>query len=151
MRYIIAELGMEYNVKSITSKHSATTLAVVASTILVLLPGDRGLGSGGYLLWPLFGTMNQLLAGISLLLLSIYLGRKGRNILPALIPMGFIMVMTLYAMYLQVFTQWAPWAAQSDWLLFILGAVVFVFAIWIVLTAISVLRKEKDNKLKNVS
>lgn len=152
MRYIIAELGMEYKVKSITTKHAATTLAVVSSTILVLLPGDsRGLGSGGYLLWPLFGTSNQLLAGISLLLLAIYLGRNGRNILPALIPMAFLMVMTLYAMYLQVFTQWAPWAGSTDWLLFILGAIVFVFAIWIVLTSISVLRDEKkNNDLKDV-
>ncbi|GEL77121.1 carbon starvation CstA family protein [Tenuibacillus multivorans] len=153
MRYIIAELGLEYNLKSITSKHAATTLAVVSSTILVLLPGDdRGLGSGGYLLWPLFGTSNQLLAGISLLLLAIYLGRKGRNMLPALIPMVFLMFMTLYAMFLQVFTQWAPWAGSSDWLLFILGAIVFVFAIWISLTAISVLiNYKKDENLEDVS
>ncbi|MCP3030974.1 carbon starvation protein A [Halobacillus sp. A1] len=147
MRYIIAELGTEYNVKPLTKTHVATTVAVVSSACLTLIPeGPNGFGSGGYLLWPLFGTSNQLLAGISLLLISIWLKRQGRNYWPAFIPMAFLMFMTLYAMILQVLTQWAPWAEQSDWLLFSFGAIVLVFALWILFTAFSaIFNSDKDS------
>ncbi|MFD2923596.1 carbon starvation CstA family protein [Halobacillus naozhouensis] len=149
MRYIISELGTEYNFKPITKVHVATSVAVVSSAALTLIPqGPKGFGSGGYLLWPLFGTSNQLLAGISLLLISIWLKRLGRNYWPTLIPMLFIMFMTLWAMIDQVITEWAPWAAGSDWLLFSFGAIILVFTIWILLTAASALLNGKDNDIE---
>src|SRR5699024_10733122 len=78
MRCIIGELGIEYNVAVLSKTHVATSIAVVSSAALVLLPeGPKGFGSGGYLLWPLFGTSNQLLAGISLLLIAIWLKKLG--------------------------------------------------------------------------
>ncbi|MBO8172758.1 MAG: carbon starvation protein A [Bacillaceae bacterium] len=136
MRYIIAEIGKEYKVESLTGKHQATTLAVVSSAILVLLPGPNGFGSGGYLLWPLFGTSNQLLAGISLLIVSIWLKKLGRNYLPTLIPMVFLLFVTIWAMFKQVFGTWFL-GANGTWHLFILGAIILVFAIWILIEAYS--------------
>ncbi|WP_102028591.1 carbon starvation CstA family protein [Salirhabdus sp. Marseille-P4669] len=150
MRYIISELGEEYKIKPMTTVHGATTIAVVASAALTLLPeGPKGFGSGGYLLWPLFGTANQLLAGISLLLIAIWLKRLGRNYWPAMVPMIFLMFMTMWAMFQQVFFAWAPFSdspAEQNMLLFIFGAIIFVFTIWIILTAISALSKRaKDD------
>ncbi|RNA66770.1 carbon starvation CstA family protein [Alteribacter keqinensis] len=147
MRYIISELGSEYKIKSLTKMHVATTIAVVSSAALVLLPrGPQGFGSGGYLLWPLFGTSNQLLAGITLLLITLWLKRQGRNYLITLIPMVFLMIMTLWAMGQQVFFQWSGLGdAEMNLLLFMLGAVIFVFAIWIMLEAVSALRKNNTN------
>ncbi|UOQ95273.1 carbon starvation protein A [Halobacillus shinanisalinarum] len=152
MRYIISELGVEYNIQPLTKVHVATTAAVVSSAALTLIPqGPKGFGSGGYLLWPLFGTSNQLLAGISLLLISIWLKRLGRNYWPTLIPMLFLMFMTLWAMIDQVLTEWAPWAAGSDWLLFSFGAIILVFTIWILLTAASVLLKGKGDDIEKIA
>ncbi len=149
MRYIIAELGTEYNIKPITKTHVATTIAVASSAALTLIPeGPNGFGSGGYLLWPLFGTSNQLLAGISLLLISIWLKRLGRNYLPTIIPMVFLMFMTLWAMITQVFTQWAPWTEGSDWLLFTFGAIILVFTFWILLTAFAAIAKDKKDRIE---
>lgn len=148
MRYIISELGVEYKVPSLEKKHVATTIAVVSSAALVLIPkGPTGFGSGGYLLWPLFGTANQLLAGISLLLISIWLKRLGRNYLITIIPMVFLMFMTLYAMFQQVFFQWSWFGNDTNMLLFVFGAIIFVFAIWIMLTAISALSGKYDDKI----
>ena len=46
MRYIIAELGMEYNIPALEKKHVATSIAVLSSAALVLLPeGPQGFGS----------------------------------------------------------------------------------------------------------
>ncbi|MFD1019757.1 carbon starvation CstA family protein [Thalassobacillus hwangdonensis] len=149
MRYIISELGTEYKVTPLTKMHVATTVAVVSSAALTLIPqGPKGFGSGGYLLWPLFGTSNQLLAGISLLLISIWLKRLGRNYLPAVIPMVFLMFMTLWAMIVQVFNEWAPWNEGSDWLLFSFGAIILVFALWILITAASALGKKDDDSIE---
>ena len=145
MRYIINELGEEYEVSALKKLHPSTAIAVAASAALVLLPeGPRGLGSGGYLLWPLFGTSNQLLAGISLLLITIWLNRKGRPIIYTLIPMIFLLFMTLWAMTEQVVFQWSGFGdSNADWLLFGFGAVILGFTIWIFVEAILLFRDQK--------
>lgn len=144
MRYIISELGSEYNVKSLTKMHVATGIAVVSSTALVLLPeGPQGFGSGGYVLWPLFGTSNQLLAGITLLLITLWLKRQGRNYWVTLIPMIFLMIMTVWAMIQQVFFQWSGYGDHDlNLLLFVLGAIILGFALWIILEAVVSIRKK---------
>ncbi|WP_040229034.1 carbon starvation CstA family protein [Bhargavaea cecembensis] len=148
MRYIIAELGMEYNMPTLAKTHVATSVAVLASAALVLIPkGPNGFGSGGYLLWPLFGTANQLLAGISLMLIAVWLKRLGRNYMVAIVPMVFLLFMTLWAMFQQVFFQWAWWGTESNMLLFVFGAIIFVFAVWIMLTAFNVLTKGIQPKM----
>lgn len=142
MRYIINELGEEYDVKPLTKLHTSTIIAVGASAALVMLPeGPRGLGSGGYLLWPLFGTSNQLLAGISLLLITIWLKRQGRNIIYTLIPMIFLLTMTLWAMTKQVLLDWSGYGGgEGNLLLFVFGAVILGFTIWIILETILLTR-----------
>ncbi|HKJ44558.1 MAG TPA: carbon starvation protein A [Balneolales bacterium] len=146
MRYIISELGMEYNIHALTRKHVATGIAVGTSAALVLLPeGPQGFGSGGFLLWPLFGTSNQLLAGISLLLVSIWLKRKGRNYIYTLIPMAFLLFVTLWAMIQQVVFKWSGMGSNHpQWLLFILGSIILAFTFWILITAISAFRQKSE-------
>jgi len=145
MRYILNELGEEYHIKPLTKVHVSTLVAVGASAALVLLPeGPRGIGSGGYLLWPLFGTSNQLLAGISLLLVTIWLKRQGRPIIYTLVPMVFLMVMTLWAMTEQVIFDWSGYSGnEANMLLFIFGAIILGFTIWIILEAVVLIRKDK--------
>ncbi len=150
MRYIIAELGMEYKMPVLAKKHVATTIAVVSSAALVLLPeGPQGFGSGGYLLWPLFGTANQLLAAISLLLISVWLKRLGRNYAISIVPMFFVLGTTLYAMFQQVVLQWSWFGSNQNNLLFVFGAIIFVFGIWISITALSTLTRDKELPLKD--
>lgn len=149
MRYIIAELGIAYKLPALEKKHVATSIAVLTSAALVLLPeGPKGFGSGGYLLWPLFGTANQLLAAISLLLIAVWLKRKGRSYILVIIPMFFVLAVTLIALFQQVAFEWSWAGSDTSYLLFILGAIIFVFAIWIAITALATLVKEKPNKLE---
>lgn len=148
MRYILNELGDEYSIKPLTKVHTSTLIAVGASAALVLIPeGPRGLGSGGYLLWPLFGTSNQLLAGISLLLVTIWLKRQGRAIVYTLIPMIFLMAMTLWAMVEQVVFDWSGYnGTEANMLLFVFGAVILGFTIWIILEAVTLIRNEQPGE-----
>lgn len=146
MRYIISELGVVYDIKPLTGIHMATSIAVLSSAALVLLPeGPRGIGSGGYLLWPLFGTSNQLLAGISFLLITIWLKKKGRPIIYTVVPMIFLLFMTLWAMIQQVVIEWSGLGAtDGNLLLFVLGAIILGFTIWILIESASLLLYPKD-------
>jgi len=53
----------------------------------------------GYLVaWPIFGTSNQLLASLILLALSVWLIKTGRNPIYTLLPMLFMLTMTLWSL-----------------------------------------------------
>jgi carbon starvation protein len=49
----------------------------------------------------LFGTSNQLLAALSLLGVSVWLRRLGKPNLFTLVPMSFVMLVTLWSLVLQ--------------------------------------------------
>jgi len=54
----------------------------------------------GYLVaWPIFGASNQLLASLTLLAVSVWLMKCGRNPLYTLVPMLFMMVMTVWSLF----------------------------------------------------
>ncbi|MEX2478358.1 MAG: hypothetical protein WD357_07965, partial [Gracilimonas sp.] len=60
-----------------------------------------------------------------------------------LIPMVFLMIMTLWAMTEQVIFDWSGMGANdSNMLLFVFGAVILGFTIWIILEAVVLIRKE---------
>ena len=48
--------------------------------------------------WAIFGASNQLLAALSLLGISVWLMKAGRNPWYTLIPMGFVLVINLYTL-----------------------------------------------------
>jgi len=96
------------------------------------------------LLWPLFGTANQLLAGISFMLITIWLKRKGRPIIYTVIPMVFLIVMTLWGMAEQVIFEWSGYGGgEANLLLFSFGAIILGFACWILVESASIIFKTK--------
>ncbi len=129
-RYIIGELGEQYGLPALGRPTVATTIAVGACLLLAFgahAPGG-GVGTGGLVIWPLFGTTNQLLAALSLIVISVYLRRLGRSVLPTMIPMAFLLVMTTWAM-LTSLGRW--WLGETPNLLMgVLGGVVLVAALW---------------------
>ena len=76
-RYIVQEWGTIYDIPALTGKGLSTGLAVGSCLVLAFGAGG-GAGTGGLVIWPLFGTTNQLLAGLTLLVLSVFLLKKGR-------------------------------------------------------------------------
>lgn len=143
LRYIIAELGITYDIKVITKRHFATSIAVVLSAALVFLPqGPYGFGSGGYLIWPLFGTTNQLLAGLCLLVLTIWLKTSGRNPLFAFFPMIFLFVVTIWALVQQVVTWSGLTGVNGNLLLLSLGTIILCLSLWIIFEAVTIFKKD---------
>ncbi|MBR9906681.1 MAG: carbon starvation protein A [Gammaproteobacteria bacterium] len=146
-RYIFQEWGNIYNIKWMEKAAPATLLAV--GTCLLLAFGAGGAdGSGGLLIWPLFGTTNQLLAGLTLLVITTMLVKLGRPMYVTLIPLLFLLVMTIYALLIQLMGFYH----KSDWFLFSLDLVVLIAAIWIALESAGVLtRLVRENKATKAS
>ncbi len=138
-RYIISELGAQYRLKAIQNRWLATGIAV-ASCALLALGIDRG--AGGMRLWPLFGTTNQLTAGLSLLVVTLFLARLRRPIWVTVIPMVFLLFMTTWAMVLNL----AAYVSDDRILLFVIGAAIFVLELWLVLEAVLALRRALANR-----
>lgn len=55
------------------------------------------------LFWTLFGTSNQLLAGLTLLSIGVWLKRSGRRAWYVFAPMIFVMSITVWALAIQIF------------------------------------------------
>ena len=53
-------------------------------------------------LWPVFGTTNQLLAALVLLVITLYLVQTKKPIIYTVIPMIFMMITTMAAMVLNI-------------------------------------------------
>ncbi|WP_100640049.1 carbon starvation protein A [Marinobacter salexigens] len=137
-RYIFQEWGDIYNIKWMAKPLPATLLSV--GTCLALAFGAGGAdGSGGLLIWPLFGTTNQLLAGLTLLVVTVMLVRKGSPTFYTLAPLVFVLAMSLFALLIQL----KGFYDKADWFLFTMDLVVLVAAIFVTLECISALKRAK--------
>jgi carbon starvation protein len=109
---------------------------VAVGACLMLAFGAGGAeGTGGMVIWPLFGTTNQLLAGMTLLVISVILVRLGRPSRYTMIPMVFV---TLMAFLSAVYQLWMLYA-ESNYLLVFLDALIIIGAVWVMLEAASAL------------
>jgi carbon starvation protein len=86
--------------------------------------------------WTLFGASNQLLAALTLLSITAWLYRARRRIAFTLIPMLFVLTITLWALGSMVY---ANFSAASGFDIKLINAVVsvafIVLAIFLVITA----------------
>ncbi len=133
-RLIIAELAEDYGVKPLTNRFVAGAFGIGAALLLALTQGG---GKGGMILWPLFGTTNQLVAGVTLLVVSVWLRRSGRPYLYTLLPMIFVGIATVAAMLGEVRGYYLNFSEQ--WLLAIMGSLILVLDVWVVLEGLRVL------------
>lgn len=140
-RYIFQEWGNIYNVAWMQKAAPATLLAV--GSCLLLAFGAGGDGSGGMMIWPLFGTTNQLLAGLTLLVITVMLVKLGRPMWYTLAPLIFLLTMTTLGLLIQL----KSFYDKGDWFLFTLDIIILVAAILVILESGSTLSKQiKANK-----
>ncbi|RME04465.1 MAG: carbon starvation protein A [Planctomycetota bacterium] len=119
LRYNIEEFRhLHSRLNFLSNRYIASFLAVLAIAFFAFLKLDGR--SAGLTLWALFGTTNQLLGGIALLVVSLYLYSRGLPYFYTLLPMFFMLGMTLVAMIL----KWREfWQKGSLPLLFVGGAI----------------------------
>ena len=87
------------------------------------------------ILWPLFGSANQLLAALALLLVTLYLKRKGGlKFLATAVPCLIMLVITNWAMIKNEIS----FLDKGNWLLVIIGGGIFALSLWMTIEALAV-------------
>jgi carbon starvation protein len=124
-RYILSELGEIYGLKFLEQRYVAGFIAVALPLALYLSGKDKAL-------WPLFGATNQLLAGLSLVVVTTWLKKSGRPWLYTGIPMIFVVLVAGASMAGNIMNYWAA----GNWVLMAVGSLVLALEIWVVLEGI---------------
>ena len=141
IRYNIQELGGAWRLSVLQRPLVATAIAVGFIGGFALMrspdPVTGQLKPLGSILWQLFGTSNQLLAGLSLLVVSLYLRALGRASVYTAVPMAFMLVVTVSAL---LWSMWNFWN-QGNWLLLGIASVILLLALWLVKEAIQTIRQ----------
>src|SRR5699024_5319769 len=134
-RFVVQEASDIMGIK--LNKGIATVVVLIFGMGLAFGAGADG--SGGMVIWPLFGTTNQLMAALTLGILAVILTRKRRPTLPILIPMAFVGIMTLYALVVQL----GQFYSSKIWLLFGMDLVILVASLWVLTTALGAIARAR--------
>jgi len=133
LRFNIEEIGASFNIPGLGNRYLSTLLACGAIALFAFYKVDGR--PAGLALWALFGTTNQLLAGLTLTLVTLYLRQRKKPTWPTGIPAVFMMGSTLIAMVFNL-TAFAPGGERADTLLFVVGGLLFLLGIWLLIEAV---------------
>ncbi|MEP4079777.1 carbon starvation protein A [Haloferula sp.] len=138
-RYVTQELAAATGIKPLTNKHAATIFAITLAAVIAALPGAPGKppGTGGLLLWPLFGATNQLLGGLAFLVILFWMWRRRLPIWFVAIPALFMLILPATAMIIQLFVGPGAWLTgdKPNYLLSAFGIITLALEAWILIEA----------------
>ena len=126
-RYLLQELG-EFTTSDgrvhktfLTNPYIATAITVGVSLLFTLYGYQR--------IWPIFGSANQLLAGLSLLAVAAWIkNRQKRTSWETIIPLVFMFAVTLSALGLVVYTNMAK-KTFDGYVLAVIAAIMIILAV----------------------
>ncbi|MCL4222663.1 MAG: carbon starvation protein A [Phycisphaerales bacterium] len=127
------------------NRYVATSIAVLTAGALALSDapsvGLTRAGMGGLILWPVFGATNQLLGGLALLVITVWLVRRRIPAWATAIPMAFMLGMTGWAIVglMQQFLLPLSSGEPVKWHLVVVSALMLVLELWIVIEGVRVL------------
>ncbi len=130
-RYIITELFTTLRVKAFRNRYLATGLAVLSAAVLAFASGADG--KGALSLWPLFGAVNQTLAALALIVVTLYLRAQGGwKWIYAGLPAAFMSIITLWAAVLNQL----QFGTEHNLLLQIINVVIILVILWVTIEGV---------------
>ena len=141
-RYIVQELlGIPGRVGAIFG--TIATIALPFAMVFISKPGSW------VDFWTLFGASNQLLAALTLLSITAWLYQSRKRIAFTLLPMLFVLVITLWALALMVYGNLTASSGVDVKLVNGIASLVLIgLAIYLVATALFKLRSERIAQLE---
>lgn len=126
-RYVLTELFTGLNIQAFANRYFSTAVAVILAGLLAFSSG--GDGKGALSLWPMFGSVNQILAALVLTVITIYLKQRGGlKWVVAGLPAAFMAGMTVWAIILNQYR----YMDKGLTLLSVLNIIVLLCAIWVI-------------------
>jgi carbon starvation protein len=140
-RYIIQEL-LHWPSRAGAAFGTLITMALPAYFLTVS-------EEGSYIkFWTLFGASNQLLAGLTLLSITVWLYRSRRRVWFTLLPMMFVLTITLWSLIRLTISNLRDSAGVDVKMFNALSALVLVLlALYLTLTALVKVRVERRTML----
>lgn len=140
LRFNVQEIAHTLGIKFLKNRYTATLIAVAAIGFFAFFQVDGK--PAGLFLWTLFGTTNQILAGLTLLAVTLYLYRKRRPILYTMLPMLLVLGATISAMFMSIYNA----ISTEKWMVAIVGGVILFLSLWLLVEAIIAVRRIWENK-----
>ncbi len=150
-RYVVQEIARTPSLplKPLQNMHVATCVAVLFAGVLAAIPSNgewtlSNMGTGGLILWPMFGAINQLLAGLAFIVIAAYLWHRRKPMWFIILPTIFMLIMPLWAMIMQAFfgTNAAEsWLKEERWLLLVMAIATILLEVWIIAETLSIRKK----------
>jgi carbon starvation protein len=139
-RYVVQELAADAKIGFLKNKYSATAFAVITALILAFATGASG--TGALKLWPLFGAVNQTLAGLALITITLYLKKthKDARYLIAGIPALFMVFMTTWALIVNE----GNFVTTKNGLLMVVNGLVIIVMLWLVVEGLMALFGKRE-------
>lgn len=134
-RFVVAEIG---EIMGFKLKTWVATIIVLVVT-MGLAFGAGADGSGGMVIWPLFGTTNQLMAALTLSVIAVMLIQLRRPVWPVMIPLVFVAIVSVYALIIQLGTFFTT----QNWLLLVLDVIILVCALWVIVEAVAAMNRAR--------
>jgi carbon starvation protein len=129
--------GKDASKKSLfQNRYFSTFILLLAASALTFTKGNA---SGAMVLWPLFGTLNQLLAALGLGIISIWLIRNKKSILIGLLPMLLILSVTIWSLLISL----GQFIAQKDYLLLFISIIILILTSLLIIEGSKVLISNK--------
>ena len=135
-RYVVGEFGEAYSIPSL-SKNRYLQAGIATVTAYAIAMSQAG-GKGGMILWPLFGGSNQLVGGLALLVISVWLFQQRKVFWYTLIPMIFLTIVTSIAIFLELIRH----ISEGNILLVVLSITILFCEGWIITEGIQAFRKK---------
>ena len=130
-RFILNEFGKATKVKILSNRYIATLIAIIPAILMAFWnitdPGSGVIKQAGWVLWPIFGASNQMLAALTLMVLTLYYWQKKKPFLPLLIPMLVIMIVTFSALLANAVRFYGV-----NGILFILNLILITLILWMI-------------------
>ena len=143
-RFILQEIGAAVRIGPLQNRFVATAVAVLPALALctwrVSDPGSGQVTQAGWVLWPIFGASNQMLAALTLMVLALYFSARKRPVLPLVIPMVFVMLVTLLAMIANL----REFLAHDNWPLAAIAALLLALILWMLVEGVAALRRRRS-------
>lgn len=139
-RFILMEIGQVINFSILKNRYTATIVAIVPALLLTLWHVKDPISGkeiqAGWALWPIFGASNQMLAALTLMMISIYFWKRKKPVILLVIPFILVTLTTIISLVIQ-----AQSFVENNHFLLMIDGILATLIIWMLYEGWSLFRK----------
>lgn len=145
-RFIVAEIGGVLRAPILENRYVAMGIAVAPAILLAFWtvpdPSTGAEVQAAWVLWPIFGASNQMMAALTLMVMSLYFFARRRPVLPLVLPMLFVMGVT----FISLVSQISKFYREENYLLLSITGTLLALITWMIVEGLALLPRIRDRQ-----